>query len=176
MGVYECFVHRQLRTTMDVACPEYLDFVHGGLQMQITHHVRSFLLVLPSPSPRRRRRPATSPFPPPPVAPRSPAPEPQLTLPFTALPSPLPPQPPLRDSARQGMGQGEQGRVQGEELPAGERADGEHARRHCRTMSRAPRYGGRGAEGKDLARVGRRAFDGHFRPFSLPPPSVIPYC
>ncbi|KAE9401095.1 fatty acid/sphingolipid desaturase [Gymnopus androsaceus JB14] len=39
MGVYECFIHRQLRTTMDVSCPEYLDFIHGGLQMQIAHHV-----------------------------------------------------------------------------------------------------------------------------------------
>lgn len=48
MGVYECFVHRQLRTTMDVACPEYLDFVHGGLQMQITHHVRSARSAFPS--------------------------------------------------------------------------------------------------------------------------------
>lgn len=38
-GLYECFVHRQLRTTMDVACPAYLDFVHGGLQMQIAHHL-----------------------------------------------------------------------------------------------------------------------------------------
>ncbi|KAE9405898.1 hypothetical protein BT96DRAFT_876333 [Gymnopus androsaceus JB14] len=39
MGVYECFIHRQLRTTMDVSCPEYLDFIHGGLQMQIAHHL-----------------------------------------------------------------------------------------------------------------------------------------
>jgi len=39
MGVYESFIHRQLRTTMDVSCPEYLDFVHGGLQMQIAHHL-----------------------------------------------------------------------------------------------------------------------------------------
>lgn len=39
MGVYEGFVHRQLRTTMDVSCPAYLDFVHGGLQMQIAHHL-----------------------------------------------------------------------------------------------------------------------------------------
>lgn len=42
MGVYESFIHRQLRTTMDVSCPEYLDFVHGGLHMQVVHHVRRF--------------------------------------------------------------------------------------------------------------------------------------
>lgn len=46
MGVYEGFVHRQLRTTMDVSCPAYLDFVHGGLQMQIAHHVRISLCFL----------------------------------------------------------------------------------------------------------------------------------
>lgn len=39
MGVYESFVARQFRTTMDIACPPYLDFIHGGLHMQLVHHV-----------------------------------------------------------------------------------------------------------------------------------------
>jgi delta8-fatty-acid desaturase len=28
-----------LRTTMDVDCPEWLDFFHGGLQFQAVHHL-----------------------------------------------------------------------------------------------------------------------------------------
>jgi delta8-fatty-acid desaturase len=28
-----------LRTTMDVDCPRWLDFVHGGLQFQVIHHL-----------------------------------------------------------------------------------------------------------------------------------------
>lgn len=28
-----------LRTTMDVDCPAWLDFVHGGLQFQAVHHL-----------------------------------------------------------------------------------------------------------------------------------------
>ncbi|KAK4698906.1 hypothetical protein P7C70_g7362, partial [Phenoliferia sp. Uapishka_3] len=52
MGVYESFVHRQLRTTMDVSCPDYLDFVHGGLHMQVVHHMFPRL-------PRPNLRPAT---------------------------------------------------------------------------------------------------------------------
>lgn len=28
-----------LRTTMDVDCPPWLDFVHGGLQFQAVHHL-----------------------------------------------------------------------------------------------------------------------------------------
>ncbi|KAG5645157.1 hypothetical protein DXG03_006781 [Asterophora parasitica] len=39
MGVYEGFVHRQLRTTMDVSCRSDLDWIHGGLHMQIAHHL-----------------------------------------------------------------------------------------------------------------------------------------
>jgi delta8-fatty-acid desaturase len=39
LGPYESFAHRQLRTTMDVDCPEWLDFFHGGLHMQISHHL-----------------------------------------------------------------------------------------------------------------------------------------
>jgi delta8-fatty-acid desaturase len=35
----ECFAHRQLRTTMDVLCPQCLDFIHGGLQFQAVHHL-----------------------------------------------------------------------------------------------------------------------------------------
>ncbi|CAH7670083.1 fatty acid desaturase-domain-containing protein [Phakopsora pachyrhizi] len=39
LGLDECFAHRQIRTTMDVDCPSYLDFIHGGLNMQIAHHL-----------------------------------------------------------------------------------------------------------------------------------------
>lgn len=39
MGLYESFPARQLRTTMDVTCPEYMEWIHGGLNMQVTHHV-----------------------------------------------------------------------------------------------------------------------------------------
>lgn len=35
----ESFPQRQLRTTMDVDCPAWLDFVHGGLQFQAVHHL-----------------------------------------------------------------------------------------------------------------------------------------
>jgi delta8-fatty-acid desaturase len=35
----ESFAHRQLRTTMDIATPEYLDFLHGGLNFQVPHHL-----------------------------------------------------------------------------------------------------------------------------------------
>lgn len=38
-GPKESFAARQLRTTMDVDCPEYLDPVHGGLHMQVSHHL-----------------------------------------------------------------------------------------------------------------------------------------
>jgi len=38
-GPYESFAHRQLRTTMDVACPEHLEWLHGGLQRQVSHHL-----------------------------------------------------------------------------------------------------------------------------------------
>ncbi|KAJ2664149.1 hypothetical protein IWW48_000918 [Coemansia sp. RSA 1200] len=36
---HECFAARQIRTTMDVACPRWLDWFHGGLQFQIEHHL-----------------------------------------------------------------------------------------------------------------------------------------
>lgn len=39
LGTSESFVSRQLRTTMDVSCPEWFDFFHGGLQYQAIHHL-----------------------------------------------------------------------------------------------------------------------------------------
>ncbi|KAI5358782.1 Putative cytochrome b5-like heme/steroid binding domain, fatty acid desaturase [Septoria linicola] len=39
LGPSEAFAQRQLRTTMDVACPAWLDFIHGGLQFQAVHHL-----------------------------------------------------------------------------------------------------------------------------------------
>lgn len=39
LGPTESFPHRQLRTTTDVLCPEYLGFIHGGLHLQVTHHL-----------------------------------------------------------------------------------------------------------------------------------------
>lgn len=39
LGPVECFAQRQLRTTMDVSCPQWLDFIHGGLQFQAVHHL-----------------------------------------------------------------------------------------------------------------------------------------
>lgn len=35
----ERFLSKTLRTTMNISCPERLDFVHGGLQFQIEHHL-----------------------------------------------------------------------------------------------------------------------------------------
>lgn len=39
LGESESFAQRQLRTTMDVDCPRWLDFIHGGLQFQAVHHL-----------------------------------------------------------------------------------------------------------------------------------------
>lgn len=39
LGVHESFPQKMLRTTMDVDCPAWLDFVHGGLQFQAVHHL-----------------------------------------------------------------------------------------------------------------------------------------
>lgn len=39
LGEDESFPQRQLRTTMDVDCPAWLDFIHGGLQFQAIHHL-----------------------------------------------------------------------------------------------------------------------------------------
>ncbi|KAF2835154.1 fatty acid/sphingolipid desaturase [Patellaria atrata CBS 101060] len=38
-GPHESFPQKMLRTTMDVDCPQWLDFVHGGLQFQAIHHL-----------------------------------------------------------------------------------------------------------------------------------------
>ena len=39
LGIDESFPQKMLRTTMDVDCPEWLDFFHGGLQFQAIHHL-----------------------------------------------------------------------------------------------------------------------------------------
>ncbi|KAI0836131.1 fatty acid desaturase [Hypoxylon sp. FL0890] len=39
MGPHESFPQKMLRTTMDVDCPQWLDFFHGGLQFQVIHHL-----------------------------------------------------------------------------------------------------------------------------------------
>lgn len=39
LGVQESFPQKMLRTTMDVDCPQWLDFIHGGLQFQAIHHL-----------------------------------------------------------------------------------------------------------------------------------------
>jgi len=39
LGPSESFPQKMLRTTMDVECPAWLDFVHGGLQFQAIHHL-----------------------------------------------------------------------------------------------------------------------------------------
>lgn len=39
LGVNESFPQKMLRTTMDIDCPPWLDFFHGGLQFQAVHHL-----------------------------------------------------------------------------------------------------------------------------------------
>lgn len=39
LGENESFAQKQLRTTMDVECPPWLDWLHGGLQFQAIHHL-----------------------------------------------------------------------------------------------------------------------------------------
>ena len=39
LGIDESFPQKMLRTTMDVDCPQWLDFLHGGLQFQAIHHL-----------------------------------------------------------------------------------------------------------------------------------------
>lgn len=39
LGTHESFPQKMLRTTMDVECPQWLDFFHGGLQFQAIHHL-----------------------------------------------------------------------------------------------------------------------------------------
>lgn len=38
-GVQESFAQKMVRTTMDVECPAWLDFIHGGLNFQVVHHL-----------------------------------------------------------------------------------------------------------------------------------------
>ena len=39
LGPSESFAQKMLRTTMDVNCPPWMDFFHGGLQFQAVHHL-----------------------------------------------------------------------------------------------------------------------------------------
>ncbi|KII93904.1 hypothetical protein PLICRDRAFT_100364 [Plicaturopsis crispa FD-325 SS-3] len=39
LGPTESFPHRQMRTTTDVACHPSIGWVHGGLHLQVTHHL-----------------------------------------------------------------------------------------------------------------------------------------
>lgn len=39
LGPLESFPQKMLRTTMDIECPQWLDFFHGGLQFQAIHHL-----------------------------------------------------------------------------------------------------------------------------------------
>ncbi|KAJ7596966.1 delta 8-sphingoloid desaturase protein [Mycena floridula] len=39
LGPHESFPHRQLRTTSDVVCSPSIEFIHGGLHLQVTHHL-----------------------------------------------------------------------------------------------------------------------------------------
>ncbi|KXJ90685.1 fatty acid desaturase-domain-containing protein [Microdochium bolleyi] len=39
LGEHESFAQKMLRTTMDIDCPPWLDFFHGGLQFQAIHHL-----------------------------------------------------------------------------------------------------------------------------------------
>jgi len=39
LGPTESFPHRQLRTTTDVICDDSIAFLHGGLHLQVTHHL-----------------------------------------------------------------------------------------------------------------------------------------
>lgn len=39
LGPAESFPQKMLRTTMDVDCPAWLDWIHGGLQFQAVHHL-----------------------------------------------------------------------------------------------------------------------------------------
>jgi sphingolipid 8-(E)-desaturase len=39
LGVKESFFARQLRTTVDVICSPSIEFIHGGLHLQVTHHL-----------------------------------------------------------------------------------------------------------------------------------------
>ncbi|AET37963.1 fatty acid desaturase Ecym_2214 [Eremothecium cymbalariae DBVPG len=39
LGIGESFPQKQLRTSMDIDCPRWIDFFHGGLQFQVVHHL-----------------------------------------------------------------------------------------------------------------------------------------
>ncbi|KAE8334955.1 hypothetical protein BDV24DRAFT_144785 [Aspergillus arachidicola] len=39
VGIHESFAQKMVRTTMDVDCPSWLDFIHGGLNFQVVHHL-----------------------------------------------------------------------------------------------------------------------------------------
>lgn len=39
LGPAESFPHRQMRTTSDVICDPSIEFIHGGLHLQVTHHL-----------------------------------------------------------------------------------------------------------------------------------------
>ncbi|KAH9944294.1 fatty acid/sphingolipid desaturase [Epithele typhae] len=39
LGPVESFFARQLRTTVDVICSPLIEFIHGGLHLQVTHHL-----------------------------------------------------------------------------------------------------------------------------------------
>jgi len=39
LGEHESFPQKMLRTTMDIDCPAWIDFFHGGLQFQAIHHL-----------------------------------------------------------------------------------------------------------------------------------------
>ncbi|KAJ7630875.1 delta 8-sphingoloid desaturase protein [Roridomyces roridus] len=39
LGPTESFADRQLRTTTDVICPDNIAWIHGGLHLQVTHHL-----------------------------------------------------------------------------------------------------------------------------------------
>ncbi|ESK97903.1 delta 8-sphingolipid desaturase [Moniliophthora roreri MCA 2997] len=39
LGPTESFPDRQMRTTTDVICSEAVEFIHGGLHLQVTHHL-----------------------------------------------------------------------------------------------------------------------------------------
>ncbi|EMD42130.1 hypothetical protein CERSUDRAFT_147705 [Gelatoporia subvermispora B] len=39
LGPAESFAARQLRTTVDVICSPAIEFIHGGLHLQVTHHL-----------------------------------------------------------------------------------------------------------------------------------------
>ena len=39
LGVGESFPARQLRTSTDVICSPSIEWVHGGLHLQVTHHL-----------------------------------------------------------------------------------------------------------------------------------------